>query len=403
MKKISTSKRLDTVPTSPIRKLMPYALEAKKKGIKIYHLNIGDPDIKTPEVMLGVLKNWQNNPIPYSPSKGDPNFIEAIRRYYKQLGINFLKPEHIQITLGGSEAISMAIFATCEEGDEILVFEPFYTNYISLAAVNGVKLTSVTTRAADNFHLPPASEIENKITNKTKAILITNPSNPTGTVYAEKEIRMLISIAKKHNLFLLSDEVYREFTYDGKKHYSILDVMEKIPDKAILLDSLSKRYSLCGARLGVVISLNPEIINGVSRIAQGRLSAGMIDQYMAAKLSEVKPQYFLSVKREYESRRNVLYEGLKNIPDITVFKPEGAFYLIVGLPVKNSEDFCRWLLTDFNLNKETVMLAPAQGFYLTPGLGRNEVRMAYVINSKDLASSAKILKEAIKVYSANEI
>lgn len=398
MKKISASRRLDTVPTSPIRKLMPYAIDAKKRGIKIYHLNIGDPDIKTPEVMLDELRKWHDTTISYFPAKGSPDFIDALLWYYHQLGYKFLKTDDIQVTLGGSEAISMAIFATCEEGDEIIVFDPFYTNYVSLAAVNGVKLVPVLTKAENNFHLPSPSEIEKKITKKTKAILITNPGNPTGTVYDQKEIEMLVKIVKKHNLFLLSDEVYREFIYDGKKHFSILDVMTKIPEHAILLDSLSKRYSLCGARLGAVISLNPEILNGVGRIAQGRLSAGRIDQQIATKLRDVKLQYFLDVKCEYENRRNVLYEGLKQITGITVVKPEGAFYLIVGLPIKNSEDFCRWLLTDFNLNNETVMLAPAKGFYLTKGKGHNEVRMAYVIKVEHLKRAAQILKEAIKVY-----
>lgn len=398
MTKTSVSNRLLKVPASPIRKLVPYAVAAKKKGIKVYHLNIGDPDIKTPTVMLKVLKNWSRNPVGYSQSQGEPEFIDSLVSYYKKVGAPFMGKENIQVTTGGSEAIAMAFFAVGEVGEEVIVFEPFYTNYNSYAAVTGVKLVPVRTKGETGFHLPTNGEIEKKITKKTKAILICNPNNPTGTAYTKKEMDMLFAIAKKHNLFLISDEVYREFVYDGKKHVSILGYMKRLPEKTILLDSMSKRYSLCGARLGMLASLNREVMAGALRIAQGRLSSGLIDQLMAAKLTEVEKKYFNGVHKEYDKRRNVLYEGLKKIPGVFLEKPEGAFYTIVRLPVKDAEHFCQWLLSDFDLNKETAMIAPAAGFYATPGLGRNEVRIAYVLNSRDLRKSIEILQAALVKY-----
>lgn len=396
--KPSLSFRSSSIPSSPIRKLVPFANQAKKQGVKVYHLNIGDPDIKTPAIMLQVLKKWHLNPIPYSLSVGDPQLIDSLIKYYQQLNFSFLKPSDIQITIGGSEGLSMALFSTCDYGDEILAFEPFYTSYNMLAAINDVSIIPVLTTSSNGFHLPEQREIEKKITKKTRAVIFSNPANPTGTVYTKKEMDMLVNIAEKYNLFLLSDEVYREFTYDGREQISILNYMPEVPQQLILLDSLSKRYSICGARLGTLISLNPDIMAGVLRIAQSRLSAGFIDQKMAAKLSEVKPLYFSKAQQEYENRRNVLYEGLKNLPGVTVPKPEGAFYCIVSLPVNNSEDFCKWLLTDFRLNNETVMLAPANGFYATPGRGMNEVRIAYVLNIPTLKRCLTILKQALKEY-----
>ncbi|OGK53113.1 aspartate aminotransferase [Candidatus Roizmanbacteria bacterium RIFCSPLOWO2_01_FULL_44_13] len=396
--KNKVSKRLFNVPASPIRKLVPYAVAAKKRGIKVYHLNIGDPDIKTPTVMLKVLKSWSRNPVGYSQSQGEPEFIDSLVYYYHKVGAKFIKPEDVQVTTGGSEAIAMAFFAVCEPGEEIVVFEPFYTNYNSYAAVTGVKLVPVKTKGETGFHLPPAKEIEKKVTKKTRAILICNPNNPTGTVYTKKEMNTLFVIAKKHNLFFISDEVYREFVYDGKKHFSILSYMKRMPEKTILLDSMSKRYSLCGARLGMLVSKNRDVMAGVLRIGQGRLSSGLIDQLMAAKLTKVEKKYFREVHREYQKRRDVLYAGLKKIPEVFLEKPEGAFYTIARLPVKDAEHFCQWLLTDFRLNNETVMIAPAAGFYATPGLGKNEVRIAYVLNTRDLAKAIEILKQALVKY-----
>lgn len=398
MKNTQVSGRLLKVPASPIRKLVPFAVEAKKKGVKVYHLNIGDPDIKTPEVMVNVLKNWSANPIPYGQSQGEPKFLESLVTYYNKLGYSFIKTNHIQVTTGGSEAISMAFFAVCQSGEEVIAFEPFYTNYNSYAAINGVKIVPVLTKGEAGFHLPARAEIEKKITKKTKAIIICNPSNPTGTVYTPDEIEMLVSICVKNNLFLISDEVYREFVYDGKKHVSILEFMKKYPDKMILLDSLSKRYSLCGARLGMFVSLNKDLTDGILRMAQGRLSAGFVDQAMGEKLIEVGSSYFKGVRKEYQKRRDVLYQGLKSIPGVYLEKPEGAFYTIVKLPVKDSEDFCQWLLTDFKYKNETVMVAPAAGFYGTKGRGKDEVRIAYVLNIGDLEKAIEILRRALVEY-----
>lgn len=394
----SVSMRLSSVPSSPIRKLVPYAVEAKKQGVHVYHLNIGDPDIKTPQVMLDVLKNWDRNPIGYDQSQGNPEFIEAMKTYYHRLGFSFLENSHIQVTTGGSEAISMAMFAVCNPGDEILTFEPLYTNYNSYAVVNGVMLKGILTTSETGFHLPKREVIEAAITDKTKAILICNPNNPTGTVYTEEEIRMLVDIVKSKKLFLLSDEVYREYTYDGRTHVSLLKFMQEIPEQAIVLDSMSKRYSLCGVRLGNLVTLNKEILAGVLAVAQGRLSAGFVDQTIAAKLIDVPDSYLSEVHDEYTKRRDVLYEGLKAIPGVVIPKPEGAFYTIVGLPVENAEDFCTWLLTDFRDNNETVMIAPAAGFYATPGMGKNEVRIAYVLNTVAITRCIEILQKALLQY-----
>lgn len=398
------STRLLTVPSSPIRKLAPFAMDAKKHGVKVYHLNIGDPDILTPEPMLLALRNWKTNPIAYGQSQGQPEFLESLKKYYHSLGFDFVETKDIQVTTGGSEGISMILFACCEQGDEVIVFEPFYANYNAYAVVNGVTIVPVRTSISDGFHLPKASEIEKKITNKTKAILFCSPSNPTGTVYTKNEMDMLVAISKKHHLFLLSDEVYREFAYDGRHQVSLLSYMREIPELAVMMDSLSKRYSVCGLRLGAVVSLNRDVMEGILRIAQGRLSSGSLDQAVAAKITDVPREYFDTVHREYEHRRDVLYEGLKTIPGVTVTKPEGAFYVIAGIPIPDSEAFCKWLLTDFrdpsvsSGQMETVMIAPAAGFYATPGLGQNEVRIAYVLNTKDLKRCIDILEKALKEY-----
>lgn len=392
------SKRLLQIPASPIRKLVPYATDAIRKGIKVYYFNIGDPDIETPEIMLEVLTSWNKKTITYSRSHGDEKLLESLKKYYHKLGHTYIDLNHLLVTLGGSEAISMAFLATTELNDEILTFEPFYTNYNSYAAVNGVKIVAVKTTAKDGFHLPALQVIEKKISKKTKAILYCNPNNPTGTVYSKKEIEMLVTIAKKHSLFLIADEVYREFVFDNKKHVSLLSYFNKIPNQAILVDSLSKRYSLCGARVGIICSLNQEIMDGAMRIAQGRLSAGLIDQLMASKLAKVPESYFKKVHREYENRRNTLYKGLLAIPGVSVPNPEGAFYCIVNLPVKDTEDFCKFLLTDFNLNGETIMIAPAAGFYATKSLGLNQVRIAYVLKIEYIKKLVKILRRALLAY-----
>jgi aspartate aminotransferase len=395
---MDVSNRLQLVPASPIRKLVPLAVKAKQEGVKVYHLNIGDPDIPTPGVMIDVLHQWKINPIGYGQSQGEPAFLEALSFYYHSLGFSFIDAAHIQVTSGGSEAISMAMFAVCDPGDEILTFEPLYTNYNSYAAINSVKLVAVPTTIETGFHLPSKKDIEKYITKRTKAILYCNPNNPTGTVYTKEEIEMLVTLAKKHGLYLMSDEVYREYTYDGRRHISLFSYMQAIPNQVIVLDSMSKRYSLCGIRLGALVSLNPDLMAGALRIAQGRLSAGLVDQRVAAQLTSVPKTYLADVYDEYKSRRDVLYEGLKKIPGVRIPKPEGAFYAIVGLPVTDSEHFCRWLLTDFRDQNETIMLAPAAGFYATPGRGKNEVRIAYVLNTKDLKRCIELLAMALTVY-----
>lgn len=377
---------------------MPFAAAAKKAGVTVYHLNIGDPDIETPDVMLDVLRTWKENPIRYGQSQGEPAFLEALLSYYHTLGYRFLSTEHLQATSGGSEAIAMAMFAVADLGEEILTFEPLYTNYNSYAAINGIRLIPVSTDIKTGFHLPPRKAIERTITKKTKAILYCNPNNPTGTVYTQDEVETLVAIAKQYGLFLLSDEVYREYVFDGKKQVSLLSYMKNIPRQAIVLDSMSKRYSLCGARLGALVSLSDDVMAGVLRIAQGRLSAGLVDQAMAAKLTGVPDSYIRGVQKEYAKRRDVLYEGLRSVSGVTIPKPEGAFYTIVGLPVKDAEHFCQWLLTDFRDSGETVMLAPAAGFYATPGRGTNEVRIAYVLSVPKLRRCVEILRSALRSY-----
>ena len=394
----SLSKRLLDVPASAIRKLVPLAEKAKKDGVKVYHLNIGDPDIETPEVMLDVLRNWTRKTIGYESSLGNKDFIASLLSYYHKLEYTFLDTPHIQVTNGGSEAIWMSLFSVANPSEEIIVFEPFFTTYNSYAVINGVTIKPILTTSDNGYHLPSQEIIEQAITSKTKAILYCSPNNPTGTVYEKSEIEMLVAIAKKHGIFLISDEVYREFAYDGRKQTSLLSYMQEIPEQAILLDSLSKRYSLCGARLGVFISLNQDLMAGVLRMAQARLSSGLVDQAMAAKLTQVPESYFQNVQTEYKARRDVVYEGLKDIPGVKIPKPEGAFYTMVTLPIDDSEKFCRWLLTDFRDKDETVMLAPAPGFYVTKGLGENEVRIAYVLSVPKLSRCIELLTKALKQY-----
>ena len=326
MQKTDISKRLFDVPVSSVRKLTSYSNLAKKEGVKIYHLNIGDPDIKTPQVMMDALRDFVGNPIRYADSQGELPFRTSLKEYYHKFGGEFVLESDMLVTQGGSEAIEMAFFATCSTNDEILVFEPFYSAYSVMASLTGVKLVGVESSSIETgFHLPDRSVIESKINSKTKAILICSPSNPTGTIYKEEEMRLLVDMSKKYNLFLISDEVYREFAYDGRAQVSLLSYMQEIPEQAILLDSLSKRYSLCGARLGVLLTLNKAIIAGCNKLAQGRLSAGFIEQVMATKLTEIPASHTEEVVREYQKRRDIIYEGLSQIPGVKLARPEGAF------------------------------------------------------------------------------
>ena len=398
MSKLQISTRASNLPMSAVRKLTAYANACKAEGVKIYHLNIGDPDVKTPKEMLDVLGKWEINPIRYAASVGEPVFLTALEKYYQNLGYKFIDTKHIIATIGGSEALLMAFFMVAEVGEEILSFEPFFSNYQVIAATTGTKIVGIPTHLEEGFHLPSEKVIEKYITPKTKAILYTSPNNPTGTVYTEKEVRMLVDIAKKHNLFLLSDEVYREFIFSGVKHSSLLDYFKEIPEKAILLDSLSKRYGLCGARQGILISMNEDVILGVTKMAQSRLSGSLIDQVMAAKMTDVPESYLRQTNIEYHKRRDYVYGRLKNMKGVEVSLPEGAFYMMAKLPVKSSEEFCVWLLTTFRDKNQTLMLAPAPGFYATPGKGESEIRIAYVLNLKDLDRAMDLLEMGLEAY-----
>lgn len=391
------TQRLGSIPASPIRRLVPLADAAKERGVEVIHLNIGDPDIPTPQVMIDRVRSWTGG-IPYANSQGDKELLDALVDYYHRFGFDFISREHIQVTVGGSEAMAMAMVACCEPDEEIIVFEPLFVGYASLAPIYGVKLTPVCTSIHNGFHLPAEAEIEAKITPKTKALIFTNPNNPTGTVSTRDEIEMLLRIAVKHDLFLLCDEVYREFTFDERPGISLLSYMREYPDRLIVLDSLSKRYSAPGLRLGMLVSLNQELMAGVLRMAMGRLSAGYIDQKAAAQLVQVSADDMRLLKDEYQHRRDVVYEGMAQIPGITIHKPEGAFYCVVGLPVDDAEKFCSWLLTDFSDQGQTVMLAPMRGFYASEGLGKNEVRIAYVVGEEKLKRAVELLQRALAQY-----
>lgn len=384
------------MPASPIRKLVPYAEDAKKKGIKVYHLNIGQPDIKTPKIVADKIQAMKIDVLEYSNSEGIASYREGLRDYYNDSGIS-LEISDILITTGGSEALLFA-FNTCfNPGDEIIVPEPFYANYNGFAVATGIKIQPVISSIKEGFALPPISDFEKLITDKTKGILICNPGNPTGYLYSEEELNQLRDLVKKYNLFLFADEVYREFCYDGAKPHSVMN-LKGIENNVILVDSVSKRYSMCGARIGALISKNKEFINTALKFAQARLSPPTLAQIAAEAALDTPKSYFDGVIEEYVSRRDLLVDGLNNIPGVFCPKPKGAFYCMVELPIDNSDKFCQWMLSDYNYNGETVMMAPATGFYATPGLGTKEVRMAYVLNKQSLVKSIKILEEALKVY-----
>lgn len=392
------SERSQTIPIPATRKLTPYALTAKEKGVNVIHLNIGDPDLNTPQELLDVLHNWQQGPIGYANSNGDPALINALVTYYNGLGYEFVTKQDIIVTIGGSEAIDMFFYSVCSEGDEVLVFEPFYSNYNTLAYLNGVKLVGIPTELTNGFHLPSLNEIEKHITKRTKAILFSSPGNPSGAVYTKEEIKILVDISIKHDLLLVADEVYREFIFTDKAHNSVLEFMPQAPKNILLIDSLSKRYSLCGARVGNIVSLDQELVKTIGKIAQSRLSGDMIGQKVAAALNTVPHSYHQDLKQEYMARRDLVYKLLKKIPGVTVSLPEGAFYFMVGLPVKNAEAFCIWLLQEFRYKNETVMFAPGAGFYLTEGKGLNEIRIAYVLEIDKLKRAIDLLAKALKAY-----
>jgi aspartate aminotransferase len=392
----SISEKGRAMPASPIRKLVPYAEAAKRKGIKVYHLNIGQPDIPTPEVALNALRNITMKVVEYSHSAGNESYRRKLASYYQSIGINIDHTE-ILVTTGGSEAILFAFMSCINTGDEVITPEPFYANYNGFATTAGIKIVPVTSVIENDFALPPISEIEQKITSRTRGIIICNPNNPTGYLYSKEELLQLREIVKKHDLFLFSDEAYREFCYDGAPHFSAMN-LEGIDNNIILLDSVSKRYSECGVRIGALITRNKEVLSTALKFGQARLSPPGLGQIVAEASIDTPPDYFKKVNKEYTARRNYMVGALNKIPGVYCPKPKGAFYAIVQLPVDDSDRFAQWLLEDFNYDNQTVMVAPASGFYSTPGLGKNEVRIAYVLNTDDLKNAMITLEEALKVY-----
>lgn len=384
------------MPASPIRKLVPYADAAKKRGIKIYHLNIGQPDIETPEVMLNAIKNANIKVLEYSHSAGIESYRKKLAGYYGSFNIN-IDANDIIITTGGSEAIEIAMLTCFNEGDELIIPEPFYANYNGFSCAADVKIVPVKSTIESGFALPAISEFEKLITPKTKGIMICNPGNPTGKLYTREELNLLKELVKKYDLFLLSDEVYREFCYDGNEYVSVMH-LDGIDNNVILLDSISKRYSACGARIGALISKNKEVMATALKFAQARLSPPTFGQIGAEAALETPKSYFENVQKEYVERRNFLIEGLNKIPGVFCPTPNGAFYCIARLPIDDSDKFCQWLLESFEHEKQTVMLAPATGFYSTKGCGLDEVRLAYVLNKTDLKNAVMCLQKALEIY-----
>jgi aspartate aminotransferase len=390
------SERGFEMPASPIRKLVPFAEEAKSKGKKVYHLNIGQPDIYSPEISLNAIHQYSEKVIEYSHSAGIESYRKGLAKYYQKIGIQ-VDYNQILITTGGSEAIVFAMMATMDPGDEIIIPEPFYTNYGGFAVEAGVKVVPITSYIENGFALPKIEDFEKVITSRTRAIVICNPNNPTGYLYSKEELLELKEIALKHDLFIFADEVYREFVYDGLKHTSVLEI-SGLEQHAILIDSVSKRYSMCGIRTGALITKNKEVYETALRFGQARLSPPSLGQAAGEAALETPIEYFQEVYNEYITRRNFVVEALNKIEGVYVPKPEGAFYSVIKLPIKDAEHFCQWLLQDFDYNGETVMLAPASGFYATPGLGLDQARIAYVLKIEDLRNAVKCLEEALKVY-----
>lgn len=384
------------MPESPIRKLVPYAEDAKKRGLKVFQLNIGQPDIETPKQAIQAVKNSNIKVLAYSRSEGSENYRVKLAEYYSKKNV-IVNQKNIIVTSGASEALFFTLGSIMDPGDEIIIPEPFYANYNGFSIANGIKIAPITSTIDDNFSLPKISEFKKLINSKTKAILICNPNNPTGYLYSKDEIKKLVDIVKEYDLFLIADEVYREFTYDGYKHYSIMEE-DSINQNAIMIDSVSKRYSMCGARIGCVVSRNKELIKTVLKFAQARLSPPTLAQIASLAALDTPEKYFNDVIEEYKKRRDVLINELNKIPGIKVSTPKGAFYCIVQLPIDDANDFAKWLLESFSVNNQTVMVAPAQGFYSSKEIGKNQIRIAYVLNEKDLISAINILKKALIQY-----
>ncbi len=389
------------MPASPIRKLVPFSEAAKKRGTTVYHLNIGQPDIETPDVALNAIKNFDEKVLEYSHSAGFESYRKKLSAYYLKTGVN-VQPEDIIITTGGSEALIFGFMTTCNPGDEVIIPEPFYANYNGFAVTAGLNVVPVTANIENGFALPPVEQIEKKITSKTKAIVICNPGNPTGYLYSKEELEQLRDIVKKHDLFLFADEVYREFCYDGAVPFSVMN-LEGIENNVIMIDSVSKRYSMCGARIGAMISKNKEVMSSALKFGQARLSPPTIDQVAAEAALETPQSYFDNVVSEYVERRNIMVDGLNSIPGVFCPKPSGAFYCVAKFPVDDAEKFCQWLLEDYSFEGQTVMMAPANGFYSTKGAGQQEARIAYVLNKESLRNAVVVLREALKVYPGKTI
>ncbi len=390
------SRRAQQMPPSPIRKLVPYAEAAKSKGIRVYHLNIGQPDIPTPKEMLDAYRNHGLRVLEYSHSGGIWEYRENLAAYYRQFGIQVTR-EQILVTTGGSEAIIFAMMTVMDPGDDVIIPEPFYTNYNGFAVEAGVQVVPLTCKAEDGFQLPSDEAIRSRITPRTRAILICNPNNPTGYVYTEEELDRLRRIVQKHDLFLIADEVYREFVYDGAVHRSVL-TLEGLEDRTVVVDSVSKRYSACGARVGCLITRNAQVLEAALKFGQARLSPPTLDQMAANAALQAPQRYLQKVIEEYRRRRDVVFEALSRMPGVFSLKPRGAFYTIVKLPVDDADAFATWLLKDFHDQNETIMLAPANGFYATPGLGKDEVRIAFVLNVDAMKRSMEILARALEQY-----
>jgi aspartate aminotransferase len=392
------SKKGASMPSSPVRKLVPFAEAAKARGIKIYQLNIGQPDIKTPEQAIRAVKETNMEILEYSHSAGNESYRVKLAAHYNNLNMD-LTADEIIVSTGGSEALLFAMGSICDYGDEVIIPEPFYANYNGFATASGVTVRPIPTNIETNFALPDISTFEKLINENTKAILICNPGNPTGYLYTQEEMEQLAALVIKHDLFLVADEVYREFAYDGREHLSVLNI-PGLEQHAVMIDSVSKRYSMCGARIGCLVSKNKELMGTAMKFAQARLSPPTFAQIAAEAALNTSQQYFDEVKEEYIERRDVLIAGLKKIPGVTVANPGGAFYCVAQLPVVNCDDFAQWLLESFQLDNETVMVAPAAGFYSTPGSGNNQIRIAYVLEKEALIKSVRILEEALKVYNA---
>ncbi len=397
----SISKKAQAMPQSPIRKLVPYAEEAKRKGRKVFHLNIGQPDIKTPEVAMNAVKNTDMEVVAYTHSAGNESYRKKLAKYYQNLDID-IDHTNILATTGGSEAVQFAFFTCFDEGDEVIIPEPFYANYNGFATAAGVKVVPVTSSIEHDFALPAIEDFEKQITNKTKGVIICNPNNPTGYLYSEEEMQKLKTLIEKYDLYLFSDEVYREFCYDNNKHVSAMH-LKGIENNVVLMDSVSKRYSMCGVRIGALISKNEKIIENAMKFAQARLCPPSFGQVASEAALDTPKEYFDEVYDEYVERRDYMVEALNKMEGVYCPKPKGAFYTVVKLPVDDSDKFAQWMLSDFEYENQTVMIAPASGFYSTPGYGKKEARIAYVLNINDLEKAMKTLEEALKAYPGRKV